>query len=144
MLNVSQIQKLLPHRAPMLLVDKVLEYAVDDRLVAERTFGEGDRVFEGHFPGHPILPGMLAVESLAQAAGILVNVSRGLTADQTLFYFMGVENVRFRLPVRPRDTLRLEVVQVNRKGDIYKFEGLGFVGGKLAVEATFMAKVVRK
>lgn len=143
-LNLEQIQQRLPHRAPMLLVDEVLDYEADKTLTAQRHFTEGDRVFEGHFPGHPILPGMLGVESLAQAAGLLVCLSRDVLADDILFYFMGCEDVRFRLPIRPGMTLRQEVRQVSRKGDIYKFEGVGLVDGKPALQATFMAKMVMK
>lgn len=143
-LNLAEIMERLPHRTPMLLVDRVLDYVPDERLVAERHFAAEDPVFKGHFEGHPILPGMLAVESLAQAAGILVNLSLGKTAEETLFYFMGVENVRFRLPVYPGATLRQEVEQVNRKGTIYKFKGVGYLGEEVAVEATFTAKLVMK
>lgn len=143
-LNLAEIMERLPHRAPMLLVDRVLDYVPDETLVAERHFAAEDPVFRGHFEGYPILPGMLAVESLAQAAGILVNVSLDKKADETLFYFMGVEDARFRLPVLPGATLRQEVEQVNRKGTIYKFKGVGYLGDDVAVEATFTAKLVLK
>ena len=143
-LTLAQIKERLPHREPILLVDRVLDYVVDTTLVAERAFAQNDPLFEGHFPGHPVLPGMLAVESLAQAAGILVCVSREVFAKDILFYFMGVSEVKFKLPIRPGMVLRLEVSQVNRKGDVYKFDGVGKVDGKTAVEATFMAKMIRK
>lgn len=111
--------------------------------MATRHFPEGDRVFDGHFPGHPILPGVLGVESLAQAAGALVNLSRGIKAHECVFYFTGLEKVKFRKPVLPNDTLTLEVKQLQRLRDVfYKFEGVGTVNGEKCFEATFSAKHV--
>ncbi len=143
-LSLADIKRRLPHREPILLVDEVLDYVPDTSLAAQRHFPNGDAVFKGHFPGTPVLPGMLAVESLAQSAALLVCLSRDVLADDVIFYFMSADGLKFRQPITPGMTLRQEVVQVNRKGDVYKFEGRGLVDGKPVVEATFMAKMVRK
>jgi 3-hydroxyacyl-[acyl-carrier-protein] dehydratase len=148
-LGLKDVKKLLPHREPILLIDEVLDYTIDKSLTARRFLPKNDPVFKGHFPAHPIMPGMLTVEAMAQAAAILVSLSRGLFAEQTLFYFMGVDEVRFKKPVFPGSTLTLEVRQHKRLGDIYRYGGEAYLTQadgtrELAASATFMAMLKLK
>lgn len=144
MLSQKDILNRLPHRPPILLVDEVVEWEADTRITAQRFLPADDRVFEGHFPGEPILPGVLTVEAMAQSAALLVNLTREKTAEEALFLFMQIENARFKHPVKPEDTLTMEVTQTNRRGDIYWFEGEAKVSGKTVASACFTAKFVDK
>ncbi|PWK92024.1 3-hydroxyacyl-ACP dehydratase FabZ [Fulvimonas soli] len=109
--NVEQIQQLLPHRYPFLLVDRVVELVPDERVVALKNVTINEPFFQGHFPGHPVMPGVLIVEAMAQAAGLLTQISSRLKGDKgsPLFYLAKVDNARFTAPVVPGDQLRLEV-----------------------------------
>jgi len=112
-INVEQIQQLLPHRYPFLLVDRVVEIVPDVSVVALKNATINEPFFQGHFPGHPVMPGVLIIEAMAQAAGLLTQLSRRLKGDQgtPLFYLAKVDNARFNVPVVPGDQLRLEVTQ---------------------------------
>jgi 3-hydroxyacyl-[acyl-carrier-protein] dehydratase len=112
-LNVEQIQQLLPHRYPFLLVDRVIELVPDKSVVALKNVTINEPFFNGHFPGHPVMPGVLLVEAMAQAAGVLTQLSRRIKGDQgtALFYLVKVDNARFNCPVVPGDQLRLEATQ---------------------------------
>jgi len=135
------VRELLPHREPILLVDHVLDLEIGESIITERTFPEGDPVFEGHFPGNPIMPGMLTIEALAQTAGVLINITNEKTADESLFFFMSVDGVKFRRPVLPGMTIRFYATQIQKRGHVYKFFGIARDenGDKMA-EATFTAK----
>lgn len=144
-LGLPDIEKRLPHRAPILLVGAVKAWEPNTSLTATRHFPETDPVFQGHFPGHPILPGMLTIEALAQAAGLLVNLTLDKTAEETLFYFMGVEEARFRAPVHPGATLTLSITLQQQRGTVYRFAGTATLAdGTVAATATFTAKLVLK
>ncbi len=110
-INVEQIQELLPHRYPFLLVDRVLEIVPDVSVVAIKNATINEPFFQGHFPGHPVMPGVLIVEAMAQAAGLLTQISRRIKGDKTspLFYLVKIDNARFTAPVVPGDQLRIEV-----------------------------------
>jgi 3-hydroxyacyl-[acyl-carrier-protein] dehydratase len=110
-INVEQIQELLPHRYPFLLVDRVIEIVPDVSVVALKNATINEPFFQGHFPGHPVMPGVLIVEAMAQAAGLLTQISRRMKGDagSPLFYLVKVDNARFNAPVVPGDQLRLEV-----------------------------------
>jgi len=112
-INVEQIQQLLPHRYPFLLVDRVIEIVPDVSVVAIKNTTINEPFFQGHFPGHPVMPGVLIIEAMAQAAGLLTQLSRRLKGDtgSPLFYLVKVDNARFNAPVVPGDQLRLEVSQ---------------------------------
>jgi len=112
-INVEQIQQLLPHRYPFLLVDRVIEIVPDVSVVGIKNATINEPFFQGHFPGHPVMPGVLIVEAMAQAAGLLTQLSRRLKGDtgNPLFYLVKVDNARFNAPVVPGDQLRLEVTQ---------------------------------
>ncbi len=139
-LNIEQIRELLPHRYPMLLVDRVLEIGERD-IVAEKLVSANDPFLEGHFPGRPIMPGLLILESLAQAACILVVSSERQTRGFGVA-LLGVQHARFRRPVVPGDIMRLSVQLLRKRGPLYRFEGTANVNGELAAETTFTAAVV--
>lgn len=143
-LKKAEIEKLIPHRAPILLVDEVTGWEADNWLEAERFFPENDPYFNGHFPGDPLLPGVLMVEALAQSAAILTSLSRGVNAENAYYLFMGIEKCRFKNVVRPNQKLVLRVEKLRDKLDIYEFEGKAEVDGKMAAQATFTAKLMRK
>ena len=140
-LDITRVLAALPHRYPMLLVDRVEELILDQRIAAIKavTFNEG--FFQGHFPGRPIMPGVLIVEALAQAAGVLAVESLGLSGTGKLVYFMAIEEAKFRKPVEPGVLLRLEVEFVQKRSSVCKFAGRALVDGKLAAEAQFTAMI---
>ncbi|WP_299651004.1 3-hydroxyacyl-ACP dehydratase FabZ [Sphingomonas bacterium] len=140
-LDIGRVLAALPHRYPMLLVDRVEELVLDRSIAAIKavTFNEG--FFQGHFPGRPIMPGVLIVEALAQAAGILAVESLGLTGSGKLVYFMAIEAAKFRKPVEPGVLLRLEVEFVQKRSSVCKFAGRATIDGQLAAEASFTAMI---
>jgi 3-hydroxyacyl-[acyl-carrier-protein] dehydratase len=140
-LDVTRVLAALPHRYPMLLVDRVEEIIPDRSIAAIRavTFNEG--FFQGHFPGRPIMPGVLIVEALAQAAGVLAVESLGLSGSGKLVYFMAIEEAKFRKPVEPGVLLRLEVEFVQKRARVCKFAGRALVDGQVAAEANFTAMI---
>ena len=131
----------LPHRFPMLLVDRVDELVVDERIVAIKGVTINEPYFAGHFPGRPIMPGVLIVEALAQAAGILAVESLGLAGSGKLVYFMAIDAAKFRTPVEPGCLLRLEVAFVQKRSSVCKFAGRAIVDSKVAAEANFTAMI---
>ena len=140
-LDVTKVLAALPHRYPMLLVDRVEEIIPDRSVAAIKavTFNEG--FFQGHFPGRPIMPGVLIVEALAQAAGVLAVESLGLSGSGKLVYFMAIEEAKFRKPVEPGVLLRLEVEFVQKRARVCKFAGRALVDGQVAAEANFTAMI---
>lgn len=135
------VKDLIPHREPMLLVDDVLTFESEKSIHAQRVFAEDDPIFKGHFPGHPVLPGVLAIEALAQTGALLVNLSLNKTAKETLFYFMSIESSKFRSMILPGNTVDLNVEMVKRRGTVFRFEGKASVNGKVATEVAFTAKL---
>ena len=131
----------LPHRYPMLLVDRVEELIVDERISAIKAVTINEGFFQGHFPGRPIMPGVLIVEALAQAAGILAVESLGLAGSGKLVYFMAIDEAKFRVPVEPGVLLRLDVSFVQKRASVCKFAGKAFVGDMLAAQANFTAMI---
>ena len=140
-LDIRGVMAALPHRFPMLLVDRVEELIVDDRIVAIKAVTINEPFFAGHFPARPIMPGVLIVEAMAQAAGILAVESLGLTGSGKLVYFMAIDGAKFRAPVEPGCLLRLEVAFVQKRASVCKFAGRALVGDKLAAEASFTAMI---
>lgn len=139
------IEHRIPHRSTMLLVDRVTHMDLDARTVHAELDVTADKFFfDGHFPGHPIMPGVLVVEALAQSAGVMINTILGRTAADSLFYFVALDDVRFRNPVLPGVTLQLEVRQLRQKASIYMFEAVARVEGKVAAEAKFTAKILER
>jgi 3-hydroxyacyl-[acyl-carrier-protein] dehydratase len=139
MMDIHQILKLLPHRYPFLLVDRVVEIEKGKRIKAIKNVSINEPFFTGHFPSRPVMPGVLMLEALAQAAGLLSFDMLGVTPDaNTIFYFVGVDGARFKRPVEPGDQLTLDVELDRIKGGIYKFKGVASVGENMACEAEIM------
>ena len=134
-LDIKRVMAALPHRYPMLLVDRVESLDPDKGIVAIKA------VFQGHFPGRPIMPGVLQVEALAQAAGVLAVESLGLAGSGKLVYFMSIDNVKFRKPVEPGVLLRLEVEFVQKRSRVCKFAGRALLDGEIATECEFTAMI---
>ena len=141
-LRAEQILGLLPHRYPFLLIDRVLEVG-DDKVVALKNVSFNEPYFQGHFPGVPIMPGVLQIEAMAQAGGILA--SRAVAFDPTthVMLFMAIDNVKFRKAVTPGDQLRIEVIPL-RKGKIFKMKGEIFCDGRVVSSAEFLAGLAEK
>jgi 3-hydroxyacyl-[acyl-carrier-protein] dehydratase len=140
-LNVQQIEDLLPHRPPFLLVDRVVEMEPGKRIVAVKCVTMNEPFFVGHFPGAPVMPGVLIIEAMAQTAAVLVVHTLGAAFHGKLVYFMSIDNARFRRPVVPGDQLRLEVKKDRHRGPVWKFTGVGKVGDQVVAEADFAAMI---
>ena len=140
-LDIRRVMAALPHRYPLLLVDRIESLEVDKAIVAIKAVTINEQFFQGHFPGRPIMPGVLIVEALAQAAGVLAVESLGLANSGKLVYFMAIENAKFRTPVEPGVLLRLEVEFVQKRTSVCKFAGRATIDGKVAAEASFTAMI---
>jgi len=140
-LDIKRVLAALPHRYPMLLVDRVEEIILDRSIAAIKAVSFNESFFQGHFPGRPIMPGVLIVEALAQAAGILAVESLGLAGSGKLVYFMAIDEAKFRVPVEPGVLLRLEVEFVQKRSSVCKFAGKALVDGKVAAQANFTAMI---
>ena len=140
-LDIRRVMAALPHRYPMLLVDRVERIVPDRSIAAIKAVSMNEPFFQGHFPGRPIMPGVLIVEALAQAAGVLAVESLGLANSGKLVYFMAIEGAKFRTPVEPGCLLQLDVEFVQKRTSICKFAGRASVEGKLAAEANFTAMI---
>jgi len=139
-LDVEQIKKLLPHRAPMLFVEKLTDIVPFESATGFKAVSINEPFFQGHFPDRAVMPGVLIVEALAQTAGALVVHSLQQEAAPAV-YFMTIEDARFRKPVVPGDLIRMTVKAIRRRGPVFKFEGKAFVGEDLCAEATYSAMV---
>ncbi len=139
MMDIREIQKLLPHRYPFLLVDRVIELEPNVKAVGLKNITANEEFFQGHFPGNPIMPGVLIVEALAQLGGILAFGS-GVSPGKSV-YFLSIEKAKFRKPVVPGDQLRMEVNVLKLRGSVWKFSGNALVDDKIAAEAEFTAMV---
>jgi 3-hydroxyacyl-[acyl-carrier-protein] dehydratase len=137
--DLELIQRIIPHRYPFLLVDKVRDVVVGQSCVGIKCVTCNEPQFTGHFPGMPILPGVMIIEAMAQTAGVLVGLTMDLADKGAKVYFMGVEAAKFRRKVVPGDVLELHVKALRGGGRVWKFEGRGLVDGDLAAEATFTA-----
>jgi len=140
-LDIRRVMAALPHRYPMLLVDRVETIVPDQSITAIKAVSMNEGFFQGHFPGRPIMPGVLIVEALAQAAGVLAVESLGLADSGKLVYFMAIEGAKFRTPVEPGCLLQLDVEFVQKRAAVCKFAGRASVNGKLAAEANFTAMI---
>jgi len=139
-MNIIDIERVLPHRYPFLLVDRVT-HIDDDRIVAIKMVTRNEPHFEGHFPGHPVMPGVLIIEALAQTGALYAAQIVGLDPDKQVIYFMAIDGAKFRKPVVPGDVLRLEVVPLRKGGVVWKMRGEAKVGETVVAEAEFMASI---
>ena len=140
-LDVTEIQKILPHRYPFLFVDAIVEMERLKRVVGIKNVTITESYFQGHFPGQPIMPGVLIIESMAQTGGLLL-LQEVPDRENKLLYFVAVDGARFRRPVVPCDQLKVEMKVISWRGDFCKLEGRATVDGQLAAEATLMCKMV--
>lgn len=140
-IEIEEIMRYLPHRYPFLLVDRIVEYEENRRMVGIKNVSINEPFFQGHFPGSPIMPGVLIIESMAQVGGVLVFKSIP-DRDDKLVFFMAIENAKFRKPVRPGDQLRVEMEIVRVKGRVGKLRGKVYVDGQLTAQADIMFSLV--
>ena len=138
-IDITEIMKLLPHRYPFILVDRVVELVEGERIIALKNVTINEPFFPGHFPGAPIMPGVLVIEAMAQAGGILFAISQPEEKRGGPVYFMGMDKVKFRKPVVPGDQLVFEVKILNMRSKAVKMSGIATVEGKCVAEAEFMA-----
>jgi 3-hydroxyacyl-[acyl-carrier-protein] dehydratase len=139
MMDIKEIQKLLPHRYPFLLVDRIIDIEPGIKAVGIKNVTINEEFFQGHFPGHPVMPGVLIIEALAQVAGVLA--FRSGASEGRSVYFMSIEKAKFRKPVVPGDQLRLEISVLQQRGNVWKFSGNAVVEEKVVAEAEFTAMV---
>jgi beta-hydroxyacyl-ACP dehydratase FabZ len=137
-LDVPAIERVIPHRFPFLLLDRVIELS-EEKVVALKNVSANEPYFAGHFPGHPIMPGVLQVEAMAQAGAVLALNILADPGEKPLVFFMGIDKVKFRKPVVPGDQLRLEVEPTRKGGSIWKMNGRALVDGNVVSEAEFLA-----
>ena len=147
MLDIMQIQEILPHRYPMLLVDRITEMELRQSIKGFKNVSISEPAFQGHFPGHPIYPGVLILEGMAQCGGVLALKSSDLTDEEMknkVIYFMSIDNAKFRTPVRPGDRLDYELEVIKMKSSLMVLKGQAFIDGKVCAEAEFKAMIVDK
>ncbi len=144
MLDINEIMKILPHRFPFLMVDRVIELDPGKRIVAIKNVTINEPFFPGHFPGHPVMPGVLIVEAMAQVAGIMAYLASDDEIRKKVSYFMSIDSAKFRKPVRPGDQLRIEVETIFNRRGIWSVGGKAFVDGGLVTEAELKATFADK
>jgi 3-hydroxyacyl-[acyl-carrier-protein] dehydratase len=141
-LGIDQILKMIPHRYPILMIDRLEEIVIDRSAVGIKNVSANEPFFQGHFPGKPIMPGVLIIEAMAQTAATLVVYTIGDNVEGRLVYFMSVESARFRKMVVPGDQLRVHVQRIHKRGNVWKFKGEAKVNGVVCAEATYTAMIV--
>ena len=141
-LSLNEIKKLIPHREPMLLIDKVKIIKPFESAIGIKKIKKKDIYFKGHFPMKPIMPGVFIIEALAQTASVLVMHSLKMTSDDKLVYFMSLENAKFRKPVAPNSTLVLNVKKKQHRGLVWKFSGEAIVGNTKVADAIYSAMII--
>ena len=139
--DIRRILQMIPHRYPMLMVDRVTDLQLDRSATGIKNVSINEPFFQGHFPAEPVMPGVLIVEAMAQTAAVLVVATFGAESEGKLVYFMSIDGVRFRRPVLPGDRLELHVKKAQSRGNVWKFDGKAVVDGKVAAEATFAAMI---
>ena len=140
-LDVEQIKKLLPHRPPMLLVERLTDIVKLESATGWKAVSINEPYFQGHFPDYAVMPGVLIVEAMAQTAGAVVMHGLSVEREKSMVYFMTIEKARFRKPVHPGNMLRMPVKALRRRGPVWRFEGQAFVGDTLCAEAEFSATI---
>ncbi|MDR1375617.1 MAG: 3-hydroxyacyl-ACP dehydratase FabZ [Holosporaceae bacterium] len=138
-LNINEIKDCLPHRYPMLLIDRIEDLRLGESAIGIKNVTLNEYFFQGHFPTKPVLPGVIIVEAMGQTAGVVVSKTMDLEKNNGLVYFMSMDNVRFRKLVEPGDVLRLHVVKDRRRENVWRFNGKAYVNDALVAEATFTA-----
>jgi len=141
-LDIERIMQMIPHRYPFLLVDRLVDVIPNQSAVGIKNVSIGDPWFQGHFPGRPVMPGVMIIESMAQTAAVLVVRTLGSGAEGKLVYFMSIEGARFRKPVIPGDTLHVHVHKERSRGNVWKFSGEAKVNDQTVAEATYTAMIL--
>jgi len=141
--DIARVMTLLPHRYPFLMVDRMVEMVLGERAVGLKNVSVNEPHFQGHFPGEPIMPGVLLIEAMAQTAGALVVETLGDAMYGMLVYFMSIENARFRQPVRPGDQIMIHVEKIHTRKLVWKFKGECRVEERVVADATFTAMIVK-
>ncbi len=142
--DIGRIMRMIPHRYPMLMVDKVVDMVPGESAIGIKNVSINEPFFQGHFPGQPVMPGVLIIESMAQTAAVLVVHTLGSEAEGRLVYFMSVDNARFRRPVSPGDSMHVHVTKEKSRGNVWKFAGRVMVADLLCAEANFAAMILDK
>ena len=143
-IDINRIMEMIPHRYPILLVDRVLELVPGESATALKNVTINEPHFNGHFPGFPVMPGVLIVEAMAQTAALVVVEDMGKAAEGKVVYFMTIDNARFRSPVTPGDALHISVEKIQSRANVWKFKGVAKVGDKVCAEATISAMITDK
>jgi 3-hydroxyacyl-[acyl-carrier-protein] dehydratase len=141
-IDITRIMHAIPHRYPMLLLDRMVDVVPHVSAIGIKNVTANEPFFQGHFPGHPVMPGVLIIESMAQTAAVLVVESLGPEAAGRVVYFMTIDNAKFRRPVVPGDQLRIHVTRERRRGNVWKFSGVARVDGVSVAEATYSAMIM--
>jgi len=140
--GIERVMQMIPHRYPMLMVDKVVQMVSGQSAVGIKNVTINEPHFQGHFPGRPVMPGVMIIESMAQTAAVLVVYSLGPAAEGKLVYFMSVDNARFRRPVVPGDTMHIHVNKEHSRGNVWKFSGKVMIEDQVAADANFAAMIM--
>ncbi len=141
-IDIERLQKLLPHRYPMLMVDRIIDVVRGHSAIGIKNVTMNEPYFQGHFPGHPVVPGVMLIESMAQTSAALVLETLGEHAEGKVVYFMFIDNAKFRRPVTPGDQLRIRVVKERQRGNVWKFTGVAMVDGQVVAEASYAAMII--
>jgi len=141
-IDITEVLARIPHRYPFLLVDRAEEYKAHESIVGIKCVTVNEPFFQGHFPGYPVMPGVLIVEAMAQTGAVLMSKSLDVDTEGKTIFFVSLDNCRFRTPVRPGDVIRMHVQVLRARGDLFKFQGRALVGDKVAAEAEFAAMLV--
>ena len=141
-LDITRVMEMIPHRYPCLMLDRVDDLIPDPCATGVKNISIGEPYFQGHFPDHPVMPGVLIIEAMAQTAAVLVVATLGSESEGKLVYFMSIDSARFRKPVSPGDTLRVQVTKQARRGSVWKFVGQAKTGDGVVADATFSAMIM--
>lgn len=143
-IDIGRIMDMIPHRYPFLMLDRIIAFEPGEQAVGLKNVTINEPHFMGHFPGRPVMPGVMMIEAMAQTAGVLVVATLGTAAEGSDVYFLSVDNARFRKPVTPGDTLHITVTRQHRRGNVWRFKGEVTVDGGVVAEATFAAMILDK
>ena len=141
-IEIGRIMEMIPHRYPFLMIDRIIETVPDSNATAVKNVTIDEPFFQGHFPSHPVMPGVLIIEAMAQTAAVLVVHTLGEKSEGKLVYFTSIETARFRKPVTPGDSLRIHVQKERNRGGLWKFSGKAVVDGAVVAESTFSAMIL--